>query len=104
MEVLQRMDYLIKRVFSKQNRPTFPHYSQEDHHRQTTLVSRAHETKPHVFTCIKRIVISVHLIPCFLISYTRLFTKLNLFEILFCGTFITTKFSRSTVYQLCGQK
>ena len=33
-----------------------------------------------------------------LILYTRLFTKLNLFEILFYVTFITTKVSRSTVY------
>ena len=32
---------------------------------------------------------------CYLISYTRLFTKLNLFEILFYTTFITTKVSRS---------
>ena len=39
-------------------------------------------------------------IPCFLILYTRLFTKLNLFKILFYGTFITTKISRSTVYKL----
>ena len=34
---------------------------------------------------------------CYLILYTRLFTKLNLFEILFYITFITTKVSRSTV-------
>lgn len=32
-----------------------------------------------------------------LISYTRLFTKLNFLEILFYGTFFTTKISRSAV-------
>ena len=70
-EVLQRMDYLIKRVFSKRNRPTYlpalaieqanQEVRQEDRHRQTRLVSRARETKPHVFMCIKCLVISVHL-------------------------------------------
>ena len=34
---------------------------------------------------------------CYLISYTRLFMKLNLFKILFYITFITTNVSRSTV-------
>ena len=38
---------------------------------------------------------------CYLISYTRLFTKLNLFIILLYVTFLTTKFSRSTVYRSC---
>ena len=52
--------------------------------------------KPSVTT--KRIVISVYLNSvCYLILYTRLFTKLNLFEILLSVTFLTTKFSRSTV-------
>ena len=34
----------------------------------------------------------------YLILYTRLFMKLNLFKILLHVTFITTKVSRSTVY------
>ena len=49
-------------------------------------------------TRVKRVVISVYLNSvCYLISYTRLFTKLNLFEILLYVTFLTTKFSRSAV-------
>ena len=49
-------------------------------------------------THVKRIVISVYLNSvCYLISYTWLFTKLNLFELLLYVTFLTTKFSRSTV-------
>ena len=57
---------------------------QDNHHAQLTPV--------------KRIVISIYLNSvCYLISYTRLFTKLNLFEILLYITFITTKVSRSTV-------
>ena len=49
-------------------------------------------------TRVKRIVISVYLnFVSYLISYTRLFTKLNLFKILLYVTFLTTKFSRSTV-------
>ena len=54
---------------------------------------------PAFTTRIKRIVISVYLNSvCYLISYTRLFTKLNLFKILLYVTFLTTKFSRSTVF------
>ena len=34
----------------------------------------------------------------YLILYTRLFMKLNLFEILLYGTFITAEISRSTVF------
>ena len=46
-------------------------------------------------------VISVYLnTVCYLISYTTLFTKLNLFKILLYVTFLTTKFSRSTVCSL----
>ena len=57
---------------------------QDNHHAQLTPV--------------KHIVISVYLNSvCYLISYTRLFTKLNLFEILLYITFITMKVSRSTV-------
>ena len=64
MEVLRRTDYLIKRVFSERNRPTFLHYraSQSREPPSSNQASLAAcETKPHVFTCIKRIVISVHL-------------------------------------------
>ena len=58
-------------------------------------------TRQSPFTaCVKRIVISAYLNSvCYLVSYTRLFMKLNLFEILFYNTFLTTKFSRSTVVQ-----
>ena len=43
-------------------------------------------------------IISVYLNSVYyLISYTRLFTKLNLLEILLYVTFLTKKFSRSTV-------
>ena len=43
-------------------------------------------------TPVKHIVISIYLNSMYyLISYTRLFTKLNLFEILLYITFITTK-------------
>ena len=46
------------------------------------------------------IVISVYLNSVrYLILYTRLFMKLNLFEILLYVTFLTTKFSRSMVYR-----
>ena len=38
-----------------------------------------------------------HTFRIYLILYTRLFTKLNLFDILFYGTFITTKISGSMV-------
>ena len=71
MEVLRRIDYLIKRVFSDE----IPSYAieqanqevqQENRHRQTTLVLCACETKPHVFTRVKRIVISVHLNSMFI--------------------------------------
>ena len=55
-------------------------------------------------TCVKHIVISVYLNSvCYLISYTKIFTKLNLFEVLLYVTFLTTNFSRSTVcYHACA--
>ena len=60
--------------------------------------SRVSKRRLPFTTFIKRIVISVYLNSvCYLISYTRLFTKLNLFEILLHVTFLTMKFSRSTV-------
>ena len=81
-----------KKVFSK--RYTFPCYRASH--------SRVMTTQSPFTTRIKCIVISVHLnFVCYLISYTTLFMKLNLFEILFYITFITTKVSRSTVYVCC---
>ena len=60
--------------------------------------SRGSTRRSPFTTRVKRIVISVYLNSvCYLISYTRLFMKLNLFEILLYVTFLTTKFSRSTV-------
>ena len=38
----------------------------------------------------------------YLISYTRLFTKLNLYKILLYVTFFTVKISRSTVYHIAS--
>ena len=46
---------------------------------------------------IRCIVIFLYLKSIYLISYTRLFTKLNLFEILIYSTFITMKISRYMV-------
>ena len=64
--------------------------------------SRDSKRWPPFTTCVKpsvkHIVISVHLNSlCYLIPYTRLFTKLNFFEILLYVTILLTKFSRSTV-------
>ena len=80
---------LAKRVFSKQY--TFTYYRASQ--------SRVSTRRSPFTTCVKRMVISVYLNSmCYLILYTRLFTKLNLFKILLYVTFLTTKFSRSTVY------
>ena len=81
------MDYLIKTVFSKQN--TFPHYReevrQEDCHCQTKR--QAHSNFQGNFCLFK--------FHVYLISYTRLFMKLNLFKVLLYS--IAMKISRSTV-------
>ena len=64
---------------------------QDDHHSQH-IPNQA---------SLKCIVISVYLNSvCYLILYTRLFTELNLFNILLYITFLTKKFSRSTVVPL----
>ena len=69
----------------------------------TFLCYRASQSKsstrqPPFTTHVKCIVTYVYLnsVSC-LILYTRLYTKLNLFEMLLYATFITTKASRSTV-------
>ena len=49
----------------------------------------------HVKPSVKHIVFFKFCV--YLISYIRLFTKLNLFEILFYGRFIRTEISRSMV-------
>ena len=88
----ERWTTWAKRVFRK--RYTFPCYRVS----QSRGSTRRPPFKTHVKPSVKRIVIFVYLNSlCYLISYTRLFTKLNLFEILFYITFLTTKFSRSTV-------
>ena len=80
-----------KRAFSKQY--TFAYYRANQ--------SRVSTRRSPFTTRIKRIAISVYLNSvCYLISCTRLFTKLNLFEVLLHVTFLTTKFSRSTVHCL----
>ena len=57
-------------------------------------------TRRRLFTTlVKHIVISVYLYSvCYLISYTILFMKLYLFEILLYITFLTTKFSKSMIF------
>ena len=84
-----------KRVFSK--RYTFLCYRASQ--------SRGLTRRPPFTTCVTPtvipLVISIYLNSvCYLISFTRLFTKLNLFEILLYVIFITTKVSRSTVFML----
>ena len=82
-----------KRVFSKQY--TFPCYRAS----QSSGSTRRSPFTTRVKPSIKHIVISVYLnAVCYLISYTRFFTYLNLFKILLSVTFLTTKFSKSTVY------
>ena len=78
-----------KRVFSKQY--TFPCYRASQ--------SRGSTRWPQFTACVKHMVISIYLNSvCYLILYTRVFTKLNLFEILLYVTFITMKVSRSMVW------
>ena len=80
-------------VFSK--RYTFPCYRASQSRGSTRRPPFTRHMKPSV----KRIAISIYLNSvCYLISYTRLLTKLNPFEILLYVTFLTTKFSRFTVY------
>ena len=80
-----------KRVFSKQYTFTYTCYC--DRASQSRVLTR----QSPFTTRVKRLVISVYLNSvCYLISYTRLFMKLNLFEILLYAL-LTTKFSRSTV-------
>ena len=50
-------------------------------------------------TCIKHSNFHIYKFHVLLISYTRLFMKLNPFKILFYVTFITTKVSRSMAVQ-----
>ena len=101
MEVLRRMDYLIKRVFNDQNRPTFLHYRAS----QSRGLTRGMPSSS--LACMRQMHSNFHTVLKFrvyLISYTRLFTKLNLFDILFYGTFIAIKISRSTVDSVVGIK
>ena len=92
-----------KRVFSKQY--AFLCYKANQSRGSTRRPSFTTWVKPS----IKCIVISVYLNSVwYLILYTRLFTKLNLFEILLNVTFIAMKVFGSTVYTLnpraCGPR
>ena len=93
MEVLWRIwTTWSKRVFSKQY--TFLCYRTGQSRGSITRLPYTTHLKPSV----KCIVISIYLNSvCYLITYFRLFTKLNLFKILFYITFITTKVSRSMI-------
>ena len=71
VKVLRRMNYLSQESFSKQY--TFTCYRASQ--------SRVSTRRSPFTTRVKRIVISVYLNSvCYLISYTRSFTKLNLFK------------------------
>ena len=81
-----------KRVFSKLY--TFSCYRASQSRGTTRRPSFTACVKPS----IKYIVIFIYFNSvCYLISYTRLFTKLNLFLILLYIAFLTTKFFRSRV-------
>ena len=83
VEVLLRMNYLSQKVFSEQY--TFLCYGASQSRcstRRLPFTTRAssnmHQTKRHTHS-------NFHLnSTCYLILYTRLFTKLNLLEILLC--------------------
>ena len=88
MEVLQRMDYLIKKVFSEQNRPTFPHYRASQSKGSTRGLPWSNQVS---LACTQDKTTHLHAhqmhsnfctfkFRSYLISYTRLFTKLNLFN------------------------
>ena len=96
MEVLLRMNYLNQKVFSK--RCTFLCYRASQSRcstRRPPFTTRAssnmHQTKRHTHSNFRLNSM------CYLISYTRLFTKLNLLETLLYVTYIAMKLPRSIV-------
>ena len=96
VEVLLRMNYLSQKVFSKQY--TFLCYRASQSRCSTSrplFTTRAgsnmHQTKRHTHSNFRLNSM------CYLISYTRLFMKLNLLEILLYVTYIAMKLPRSIV-------
>ena len=86
MEVFRRMDYLIKRVFSERNRPTFLHYRASQSRGSTRGPPSSNQAS---LVCKRDKTTRLHMhqthgnfhtfkLCVYLISYTRLSMQLNL--------------------------
>ena len=100
MEVLRRMDYLIKTVFSEQNRPTSPHYRASQ---SRSLTREPPSSNQASLACTRDKTMRLHACQThgnfrtfkfrvYLISYTRLFSKLNLSKLYFTVHLLQRKF------------